>query len=96
MKRPERIADYSRSVPEFKNEWSCTSSPVICLRDVDRDKFMLQNFFSKVRTDFMCNLRCMSAFELLNWNRVANLIVNYAHLKLTNFFRFRIPVVFFM
>ena len=30
----------------------------------------------KVGTDFMCILICMSAFELLNWNRIANLIVN--------------------
>jgi hypothetical protein len=55
IKRPGRIADYSRSVPEVKNEWSCTSSPVTCLRDVDRDDFILQNFYSQLRTDFMCN-----------------------------------------
>ena len=45
IKRPGRIADYSRSLFEVKNEWSCASFPVICLRDVDRVKFMLQIFF---------------------------------------------------
>ena len=76
IKRSGRIDDYSRSVSEIKNEWSCTSSPIICLRDVDRDKFITEFFFSNVRTDFMCNLRCMSVFESLNWSRIASLIVN--------------------
>ena len=49
-------------------------------------------FFPKVRTDFMCNLRFMPVFELLNWNRIANLIVNYGSKRKS--FRSAVPNLF--
>ena len=42
-KRPGREIDHSHpSSAEVKNEWSCTSSPPVCLRGMDRDNFTLR------------------------------------------------------
>ena len=36
----------SPSRKEVENEWSCTSTPAVCLSDVDKDKFTFCNFHS--------------------------------------------------
>ena len=42
VKRPEReIYQSPVASADFKNEWRCTSSPLICLHGLDRDNFTL-------------------------------------------------------
>lgn len=42
--RPEREIDHSPlSTAEIKNEWRVTSTPAVCLRDVDRINFAVSN-----------------------------------------------------
>jgi hypothetical protein len=40
VKRPGRDVNHSPSSVEVKNEWSYTSTPIICLHGVDMDNFI--------------------------------------------------------
>jgi len=49
VKRPERKFNHSSpSTVEAKNDWSCTSSPPICLHVVDKENFTFACTFPDV------------------------------------------------
>jgi len=49
-KWPGRRVDHSsQSRTEVKNEWMSTSTPPICLYGVERDSFIFQQFFKRVK-----------------------------------------------
>ena len=41
--RPGFLTTHLQLLPSFKNEWSCTCAPPICLNDVDREYLILED-----------------------------------------------------